>query len=89
MFYLNIPKKFVAGTVYDPVEKVVVRGATCTLTGPGVARATTTDGFGDFWFEGLDVGTYSLEISAQGFPTRTFDSIDTRLDVNLGDIPMG
>ena len=30
--YLNLPKKFIAGTVYDPVEKEVVIGATCTLT---------------------------------------------------------
>ena len=32
VYYLNIPKKFIAGTVYDPVEKEVVIGATCTLT---------------------------------------------------------
>ena len=33
VFYLNLPKKFVAGTVYDPVEKEVVIGATCTSKG--------------------------------------------------------
>ena len=32
VYYLNIPKKFIAGTVYDPIEKEVVIGATCTLT---------------------------------------------------------
>ena len=31
VYYLNIPKKFVAGTVYDPEEKEVLIGATCTL----------------------------------------------------------
>ena len=75
--------------MYDPVKKEVIRGAVCALSGPGGTRTTQTDGFGDFWFEGLDAGTYSLEISAQGFPTRTFGSIDTGEDVNLGDIPLG
>ena len=89
VFYANIPKKFVGGLVYDPVKKEVIRGAVCALSGPGGTRTTQTDGFGDFWFEGLDAGTYSLEISAQGFPTRTFGSIDTGEDVNLGDIPLG
>ena len=28
VYYLNIPRKFMAGTVYDPVEKEVVIGAT-------------------------------------------------------------
>jgi len=88
VFYLNIPKKFVAGTVYDPVEKVVVRGATCALTGVGVVRETITDGFGDFWFEGLEAGTYSLEITAAGFPVKRFEAVSTHADVNLGDIPL-
>ena len=34
VYYLNIPKKFIAGTVYDPVEKEVIIGATCTLCRP-------------------------------------------------------
>ena len=30
VYYLNIPRKFIGGTVYDPVEKEVIIGATCT-----------------------------------------------------------
>ena len=40
VYYLNIPKKFIAGTVYDPVAKEVVIGATCTLTGSGRREPT-------------------------------------------------
>ncbi|MGA2262871.1 MAG: 4Fe-4S dicluster domain-containing protein, partial [Acidobacteriota bacterium] len=29
--YLNLPEKFVAGTVYDPIEKEVIIGAACIL----------------------------------------------------------
>jgi hypothetical protein len=88
VYYRNIPKKFIAGTVYDPARREVVIGATCTLTGDGRIRTETTDGFGDFWYEGLEVGRYSLEISAAGFPSRFFASISTEADVNLGDIAL-
>ena len=88
VYYLNIPRKFVAGTIYDPVEKEVIIGATCTLSSNGKKLTTTTDGFGDFWFEGLDAGKYSLKIEAKGFAAKTIDSIDTEKDVNLGDIPL-
>lgn len=90
VYYLNIPKKFIAGTVYDPVEKEVVIGAVCTLVGPEstTVQTTTTDGFGDFWFRGLEVGTYTLTISAEGFSPKVFENIATEKDVNLGDIPL-
>ena len=89
VYYLNLPRKFVAGTVYDPKEKEVIIGATCTLTdsGSGKKVTATTDGFGDFWFEGLEVSTFSLEIKSNG-KAKTIDSISTEVDVNLGDIPI-
>jgi len=46
-----------------------------------------TDGFGDFWFEGLKVGTFSLKIESDG-KSKTIDSISTEKDVNMGDIPL-
>jgi Fe-S-cluster-containing dehydrogenase component len=89
VYYLNVPKKFVGGTIYDPVAKEVVIGATCTLTGPkNKKRTATTDGFGDFWFEGLGIGKYKLDIEAKGFAGKTISDIDTEKDVNLGDIPL-
>jgi hypothetical protein len=64
----------------------VVIGATCTLSGDASAT-TTTDAFGDFWFEGLKVGKYSLKIEAAG-RSKTIADISTVKDVNLGDIPL-
>jgi len=89
VYYLNLPKKFVAGTVYDPAEKEVVIGAICILmdSDSGEKFTATTDGFGDFWFEGLKVGTFSLKIESNG-KRKTIDSICTDKDVNLGDIPL-
>jgi tetrathionate reductase subunit B len=90
VYYLNIPGQFVAGTVYDPVEKEVVRGAVCTLThlGSGERSTLETNGWGDFWFKDLAVGLFSLAIRAEGFTPLTIASIDTGRDVNLGDIPL-
>jgi tetrathionate reductase subunit B len=89
VYYLNIPKKFIAGTVYDPIEKEVIIGATLTLTGPKAKVTTgTTDGFGDFWFKGLADGDYTLKIEAKGFAAKSFDKMTLGKDVNLGDIPL-
>jgi hypothetical protein len=90
VYYLNIPKKFVAGTVYDPKEKEVVIGATCTLTpaAGGAALTVATDEFGDFWFNDIDAGTYALSIKADGFDVKAYDAVDAADDVNLGDIAL-
>lgn len=88
--YLNLPKKFVAGTLYDPVEKEVVIGAKCTLTDIDSSESVTveTDNWGDFWFRGLeDNRTFSLEMEKDG-KTVVIDSINTEKDVNLGDLPL-
>jgi len=89
VYYLNIPKKFIAGTVYDPGQKEVIIGATCTLTESrgGKAYTAKTDNFGDFWFEGLKVGKFSLKI-VKGNKTKTFANLSTEKDINLGDIPL-
>ncbi len=90
VFYLNMPKTFVAGTVYEPTEKEVIIGAKCTLSDKerGQTHTVETDDFGDFWFEGLpDGGTYSLCIEKMG-KSKIIDGIDATTDVNLGDIPM-
>ena len=89
LYYLNIPKKFVTGTVYDPVVKEVIAGATCILTddGSGKKYTTATDGFGDFWFEGLEVSNFSLRITKDG-KEKVIKAINTAKDVNLGDISL-
>jgi tetrathionate reductase subunit B len=90
VYYLNLPGRFVAGTVYDPKEKEVIIGAACTLTegATGKALNAATDDFGDFWFEGLTEGKYSLEIRVDG-KVKSFAGLDTRgKDINLGDIPL-
>lgn len=87
VYYLNLPKKFIAGTLYDPKTEEVIIAAKCLLTDlkTGNQLTTITDGFGDFWFNQVNTSSYSLEIIYNG-KTKTISSIDTQKDVNLGDI---
>jgi len=94
VYYLNVPKKFIAGTIYDPVEEEVYIGADCVLT---CLKAdcdcqktynTETNAYGDFWFEGLPDSEFKLEVKADG-KSKVFDSLNTTdADINLGDVPL-
>jgi len=88
VYYRNIPGRFIAGTVYDPVEKEVIIGARCLLTSGGKIVETYTDSYGDFWFKDLAEGKYNVSIEAKGFQGKYFTGLDTEKDINLGDIPM-
>ncbi len=90
VYYLNLPRKFIAGTVYDPVENEVIIGAICTLTETDGGKRYTieTDSYGDFWFEGLKDGNFNLEIK-QGTKVKVFTGLNTaERDINLDDIPL-
>jgi ferredoxin len=89
VYYLNLPKKFIAGTLYEPVEEEVMIGATATLkAADGTVLTTETDSYGDFWFEGIDDGVYDLELK-YGTKVKAFAGLDTtERDINLGDIPL-
>ena len=88
VYYRNIPGRFIAGTVYDPVEKEVIIGARCLLTSGDQTAETLTDAYGDFWFRDLAVGNYSISIEARGFNGKYVFDLNTAGDVNLGDIPL-
>jgi Fe-S-cluster-containing dehydrogenase component len=89
VYYLNLPKKFIAGTVYDPKEEEVIIGATVSVKGAAGEKASVqTDAYGDFWFEDLPDDTFELKIE-QGSKTKVFSGLDTaKEDINLGDIPL-
>jgi len=90
VYYKHLPRKFVGGTLYDPVEKEVIIGARCTLKDDesGEAFDAETDNFGDFWFRGLkDDRTFTLTLEKDG-KNHTVSNIVTDKDLSLGDIPM-
>ena len=88
VYYRNIPGKFIAGTVYDPVEKEVLIGARVRCINGGKLYMTHTDEYGDFWFKDLAVGVYDVYVEAKGYKTKAFTGLRTRECVNLGDIAL-
>ena len=88
VYYRNIPGKFIAGTVYDPIAKEVIIGCRCLLTSGGKVLETYTDAYGDFWFKDLAVGKYDLTLEAKGFARKYFQDLNSAVDINLGDIPL-
>jgi tetrathionate reductase subunit B len=90
VYYLNLPGRFIAGTVYDPTENEVIIDANCTLTdvSSGKTVNTKTDSYGDFWFEDLKKAEFNLRIEKDN-KVKSFADLDTtREDINLGDIPL-
>jgi len=57
------------GTVMDKSQAVIGNKAEVTLTNPatGATRTTKTDDNGEYRFESLAAGTYSVKVTAQGF----------------------
>jgi tetrathionate reductase subunit B len=89
VYYLNLPKLFLAGEVWDPVENEIVENARIVLvSSDGEKLIQASDDFGDFWFRRLEAGTYSLEIQAEGFSPYRRDAILLQESLNIGDIPL-
>lgn len=67
----------VTGAVTDP-QGGVIQGATAELrnTGTNQTRTSTTNDSGLFRFDAVDLGTYDLKISAQGFKAHTSKGIE-------------
>jgi Fe-S-cluster-containing dehydrogenase component len=88
VYYLNQPHLFIAGEVWDPQANEIIEGAVVSLTLPdGSKRVVTSDDFGDFWFERVDVGRYSLQIAAKGFASVKQDITLTE-SLNLGSFAL-
>ena len=89
VYYMGLPdKRFIAGAVYDPEEDICIHDARATLTKIGSNEQYTamTDNYGDFWFEDLAAGDYSLIIEKEGYHKQKIVNISAEKDVNLGDI---
>jgi hypothetical protein len=77
------------GTVQDPQQAVVV-GATATLTDEkGASKTATSDSKGEYTFDGIVEGSYTLVVAADGFQPTKMEGIilsagqKLRMDVTL------
>ena len=91
VYYLNLPKRWVAGQAIDPMSDEVIIGATVTMQEEGNAEGedfkTTTDEFGDFWFRQVEGKKYHLWFEADGYVAREIADVDaTETDANIGRV---
>jgi len=89
IYYVNLPKKFIAGAIYDQEADACTEGAAVTATNveTGAKVKTITDSYGDFWLNDLKDGKYVLLIEKQGYMPEKFGPVDvTEKDINVGDI---
>lgn len=89
VYYLNLPKLFIGGDVWDRAAKEIIENAVVTLRGEnGFEMTAKTDDFGDFWFRKLNAGKYSLTIEAEGYKSVSVDHIQLEKSLNIGDFPL-
>lgn len=89
VYYLNLPKFFIGGDVWDRASNEIIENAIVTLKGEnGIEMTVKTDNFGDFWFKKLNAGNYSLTIQAEGYKSVSVDHIQLEKSINLGDFPL-
>jgi Fe-S-cluster-containing dehydrogenase component len=85
--YVGIPKRFVVGEVVrKDMPGECAQGVSVTLDGEGISRATQTDSYGDFEFEGLDKNKkFQVRVDLKGYASMIID-VNTQIDVDLGEI---
>lgn len=89
VYYLNLPKRWVAGQLIDDVADEVVIGAKVVLEaldGSFDTVETATDEFGDFWFRGLGETDYKVTISVPGYTPQERTACTKNADCNVGTI---
>lgn len=91
VYYIGLPKRFIAGALYDKEADECTEGVTVTATNTetGEKYSAETDSYGDFWLRGLANGSYTLLFEKSGYLTQKFGPVDvTKKDINVGDIEL-
>lgn len=88
VFYLNVPKRFVAGTVANREENEVVIGAKVEFRNEQgeTVNSTETDEFGDFRWDEADEALYQVVVAAEGYDPVTLNADCRDEDVVFDDL---
>ena len=89
VYYIGLPKRFIAGALYDKEADECSEGvkvtAICAISGNKFTDET--DSYGDFWIRGLRGGKYTLLFEKKGYLPQKFGPVDvTEKDINIGDV---
>ena len=89
VYYIGLPKIFIAGSVFCGDSRDCLEDAEVTLANgvTGGVLSAKTNNYGDFEFDGLETGSScSLKVKADGYYSVTFDDINLQKDLFLGNI---
>ncbi len=88
VFYIGLPKRFIAGALYDEAQDECTEGvkvtAICAET-KKEAGSAVTDSYGDFWIRNLENGIYNLICEKDGKKLEIGPVDVTERDINVGD----
>jgi Fe-S-cluster-containing dehydrogenase component len=88
VYYIGLPKPFIAGAVFEPEVDECTEGAKVTAMkiGNGKAYEAVTDSYGDFWLRDVEPGEYTVLVEKQGYLPQKMGPVDANKDINVGDI---
>ncbi|MDR0350540.1 MAG: carboxypeptidase regulatory-like domain-containing protein [Coriobacteriales bacterium] len=87
VYYLHLPKRFVAGSVVDFAADEVLIGARVELLHEGASVAETwTDDLGDFRFDQVEPHDYRVRITAEAYATLEVAADLRERDLSLDDL---
>ena len=90
VYYIGIPKTFIAGSIIYGDTDECAEGAKITLTNTEnqQTKTTTSNNYGDFEFEDLENGKpYTIKIEHPAYKTHTAN-INLKTDTYIGDITL-
>jgi Fe-S-cluster-containing dehydrogenase component len=88
VYYVDLHKvtrHFIAGTaVYGDTDECA-EDVTATLSYDGTSATVKTNNYGDFEFDGLEAGRYTVKLEAAGYAAKSID-VDLKATEYLGNI---
>jgi Fe-S-cluster-containing dehydrogenase component len=86
--YVNLPKPFIAGNVYDPQNDICLQNvkieAVHAVTGK--TFKTRSDNYGEFRLWKLDPGYYTVSFDLDGYVYKEIAKLDARTCPNVEDV---
>jgi Fe-S-cluster-containing dehydrogenase component len=90
VYYIDLhkmTKHFIAGAVIFGDTDECAEDVSVTLAANGKSVKTITNNYGNFEFDGLDAGKYSVKLERAGYASKTID-VDLKTGTYLGDITL-
>jgi Fe-S-cluster-containing dehydrogenase component len=89
VYYVGLPKLFIAGSVVFGDMDECAEGVSVIMTNQsaGKSKKILTNNFGDFEFDGLGLGKYSLKFECKGYKVKTVN-VDLKTDKHLGVVKL-